>query len=620
MKRILKAFLFDFLFWMALFAFYRLVFIIYFSSYIKESGFFEIIASFWYALKLDLSTASYVLIIPFIILFVQSLWSPKWINWIRKIYTLLVVTFYSGICFTELGIYAEWRTKMSIKALMIAAHPMEVIESAGWGKFSLLILGIIVFVSVLFFIYNKFFFVAIEKQKRSFVFSIVFFLVTPILLFVGLRGGLQPIPITQSQSYYSKNDVLNLSAVNSLWNLMQSIFDNKVYMGHNPYKFLPKEDAEKIVHDLYSVPKDTTVHILTTDRPNIVFLLLESWSADLIESLGARPGITPNFKNLEKEGILFTNTISSGRRTDQAMSAIFGGFPAQPMVSITKQPDKCIKLPSLNRLLKKNGYNTSFIFGGQLIYGNIKSYIIDNGFEKIIELSDFSSEGIIKGELGVHDEFVLNRQIKELANEKQPFFSFLLTLTSHSPYDQPMEDVIKWGTHEDKYLNSCYYTDKCLGSYFEKVKNQKWYNNTLFILIGDHSHSSYKEWGYFTPDNHHVPFMLFGNVIKKEFRGTIITHLCSHFDIANTLLHQLNIKSDEFSWSRNILNPYTQDFAYFEADNGPGWVRPAGSYYVYDWITKEYKYNEIGITQNADKMKKEGRAFMQVLFQQYLDY
>jgi phosphoglycerol transferase MdoB-like AlkP superfamily enzyme len=357
--------------------------------------------------------------------------------------------------------------------------------------------------------------------------------------------------------------------------------------------------------------------VLTTDRPNIVLLILESWSADLIESLGGEPGITPEFHQLEKEGILFTGLWATGPRSEQAMSSIFGGFPAHPISSITVQPDKFSKLTTITHKLIAQGYHTSFYFGGQLIYGNIRGFILHNGFERITELENFGND-VKKGKLGVHDEFVLARQLNDLNKEKEPFFSALFTLSSHSPYDQPMEEVLHWGQNEKQYINSAYYTDHSLGEYFRNARKQPWFKNTLFILVADHSHNSYRNWPFTTPMYHKIPLLFLGDVIKDEFKGTTISKLANQPDIASTLLHQLNIGAEEFHWSRNLFNPYSPEFAYFSFEEGVGWIRPAG-HFVYDARVKHF--NELSLPDaSKDSIIREGKSYLQAVFEEYMSY
>ena len=319
----------------------------------------------------------------------------------------------------------------------------------------------------------------------------VFILLVPGFLIVGLRGGVQQIPINQSQSYYSDHNILNIASVNNAFNLYISIFENLKNFDNDPYTFMEPAKASELMTKIYRTKTDTTISILKLKQPNIVLLILESWSADLIQDLGGEPGITPNFRELEKNGILFDQLYASGSRSEQGMASIFSGFPAHPVSSITVQPDKVVSLPSLVKDLHGTGYATAFYFGGQLIYGNIKSYMIFNGFGKIMEGQDFP-KNLPQGKLGIHDGYTLNYMVNDIDAMKTPFFASLFTLSTHSPWDQPYERPLKWGDNENNYINAAYYTDHCLGEFFQNARKKAWFDSTLFIIVADHSHNSYR--------------------------------------------------------------------------------------------------------------------------------
>ena len=299
------------------------------------------------------------------------------------------------------------------------------------------------------------------------------------------------------------------------------------------------------------------------------------------------------------------------------MASIFSGFPAHPISAITVQPDKFVKLPSLNHILKSAGYTTSFYFGGQLIYGNIKSYIIYNDFDKITEIYDFPDD-IPQGKLGIHDEFVFDWQLQELNKERVPFFSTVFSISTHSPFDMPMEKKIFWGDNVNMYLNSAWYTDSYLGDFISKAKKQAWFDNTLFIVVADHSHYSYRNWSYFSPEYHKIPLLFFGNVIKDEYKGMKCDKLGSQTDIVGTLLPQLVIDTKEFHWSKNLLNPESPEFAYVAFEEGIGWIRPSGDFF-YDNRFDHFYYINIDSTFQ-DSIIKEGKAFLQSVFQEYMEY
>lgn len=608
----------QFIFWLLMFAAARTIFLLYNLNLlrIEKISFGSAVASYWHAIPLDIATAGYFMIFPLLLVVIQTLYSPRWLNRVNKIYTFLAIALYTLLVTSELGIYPEWKTKMPFKVFNYLSHPAEVYDSLATSIFFTLVVMWIVFAGLSFWFYKKYFYRDIVHTPRSILVSLFTVIILLPLMFIGIRGGVQPIPINQSKSYYSTHNILNLAAVNSGFNLMISAIENYKNLGHNPFEFYPEAQAEARVNQLFYTQRDTTTHFLTTRQPNIVLLILESWSADLIESLGGEPGITPEFHELEKEGILFTKLWATGPRSEQAMGSIFAGFPAHPISSVTVQPEKFSKVPTITSKLIDQGYHTSFYFGGQLIYGNIKGFLLYNGFEKVTEGADFKNK-VIRGKLGVHDEFVLSRQLADLNNEKQPFFSALFTLSSHAPYDQPMEQVLDWGENEQPYINSAYYTDRSLGNYFREAREQPWFKNTLFIIMADHSHNSYRNWSFTTPAYHKIPLLFYGDVIKDEFRGKQISRLSNQSDLAATLMNQMGLSANEFKWSRNLFNPYSPEFAYFSFEEGVGFVVPQG-HFVYD--ARIDHFNELSLPEpEKDAVIETGKSYLQVLFKDYMD-
>jgi len=608
----------QYIFWLVFFAVNRAVFLIYYSHLvsIENPGFREVMGAFWHALRLDISTASYILVLPFFLLIIKSVFKWKWVDIANKVYTSIMIMAYALITVTELGIYAEWKTKLHYKALHYLAHPDEVYNSASTGQFFGLIIIFIGIILLGIFTYNRFFYRKKIIVKPSIAGSLIFIILAPAFIFLGIRGGVQAIPITQSQSYYSNHNILNLAAVNSAYSFSFSLVENYRFMDESPYQFYDDDYALKVVESINYLEKDTTIRVLSTDRPNIVILLLESWSADLIHSLGGEEGITPEFEKLAEDGILFKQLYASGNRSEQAMSAIFGGFPSTPITAITHNLDKVIHLPSLPEKLKAKGYHNSFYFGGHLMYGGIKSYLSIAGFEEMKEIYDYP-ESIPRGKLGVHDEFVFSDQISALEGRQQPFLSVIFSLSTHSPYDQPMEKVLDWGGSENEYINSAYYTDKCLADYFKEASQKEWYDSTLFIIVADHSHNSYRHWPVTSPQYRHIPMLFYGNVIKEEYRGSSIDKLASQTDIPVTILKQLGMDASSFSWSRDLFNPYIPEFVFYEATNGVGWIRPYGHFVWH----KEAGFIEKEVSEDkSEVLIKEGKAYLQVLFREFIDY
>ena len=617
----------QYLFWMLFFFICRCIFLIYNIGELHGIPFKEIIATFGHSLSLDTSFACYFLAFSFLVFTLYAIIPLKVFQAIHSVYVILLLLLFSLITIAELEIYKEWGTKLSTKALKYLQNPSEVVHSTsvsflilGFSAVGLLVVGA-------YYLWKKIcpplatIHASIKPVLWKKIGGIVVFVATiPVLLIIGLRGGLQQIPIQQSDAYFSKYNILNLAAVNSGWNLAQSMWDNKRTMGKNPYIYYSQAEARKTVDELYKVQKDTTVSILKTTKPNVVLIILEGWSADLVKSLGGYDSVTPGLDKIISEGVLFEHTYASGSLSDQGMAAIFSAFPAQPNVSIIFQPGKYVHLPCINTQFHQAGYTTSFLFGGQLSYGNIKAYMYYNKFDKILEGSDFDNS-IPRGRLGVHDEFLYQRQLQELKNEKQPFFAAMFTMSSHNPYDMPMkkEDRLNFNSDEADYANSVHYADAKLYDFLQNAKKEKWFDNTLFVIISDHGHRSPKHWEHDRPEYRRTPFVLWGNVLKDEYKGYRYTKVCSQIDLASTLLHQLNLPATEYEWSKNLFNPYTPEFAYYETNNGFGWVRP-DEYFVYSNQTNQPDFEKVKSPEEKTRLEKEGKSFLQTMFQEYTDY
>lgn len=604
---------------MLFFVLNRIVFISYHLGELNGLDIAEIISSFYYAIYLDVSTACYLLVFPFFFVFFQSLFLSNFFLQVNRFYSFLMIVTVSVLVSSELGVYDEWGTKLNAKALMYLEHPSEIFRSATTG---VLVSGIlfIVLQSVLgIYFYNRFIWKPPSGHKKSKWSSVSFFILAPAFIFLGIRGGWQPIPIHQSDVYFSKSNFLNLATVNSSWNMMQSIFQNMRNLNKNPYSFYTAEESKKEFADIHRVQKDSTVFILTEPRPNVVVFILEGWTADVIESLGGEKEVAPEFEKLVSEGLLFTNCFSTGERSEQGIAAILSGFPALPSSSIIGQPSKYPRMSGLNPKLISAGYSTSFMFGGQLNYGNIKGFIFFSRFDKIVEGSDFPGN-IVQQRLGVPDEFLFERNLNEMNEEKEPFFSVMYTLSSHAPYDVPMEEVISKGGEHREYLNSVYYTDRSIGDYFRKAREQKWYKNTLFIIIADHSHPAPAKRDFYEPAYKKIPLLLYGDVLKDEYKGAKMEKIVSQIDIPATLLAQLSINHEEFRWSKNFFNPYAPEFAYYTFfTDGFGWIEK-NNFVVYRNDTKEIYLSSSEEDREKQILVKKGKAYIQSVYQEYLDF
>ncbi|WP_316751219.1 LTA synthase family protein [Pedobacter gandavensis] len=579
----------------------------------------ETMATFYHALLLDLSMTAYLAVIPLLgyIIWLLSGWKSVNIKWI-SIYNLVLLVLFSIISVVNFNIYREWGTKVNAKAIGFAfSSPGEAMASGASSPIALSLLVLLVLIVAGFFLQKRLIPKQLSFEKSALGWRITIAVLLLPLTFMFIRGGFKGSPITQSMAYFSKHQLLNHAAVNTEWNLLRSLLSEKM-TNHNPYVYLDPKKAEQLIQELYAVEKDSTTRILTTDRPNVVMVIIESFTADLTQTLGNETGITPHFDSLMNKGVLFSQAYASGSRTDKGIIASLAGFPTLGAGSIVKFPEKMQKLPAISQSLAKNGYHTSFYYGGESEFDNYKAFILSHDYQKLIDKNNFTGN-TPKSFWGQYDEAVFDKQLQDLNTEKQPFYSTLLTLTNHEPYTLPGKHKFGNTNNVAQFKSTAYYTDSVINAYLNNAKKQAWYPNTLFIFVADHGHVLPKEiHDISTPGRYHIPLLFFGEVIKPEFRGRKFSNIASQVDIATTLLAQLNIPAKDFNWSKNLLNPYTKSFAYFSWDNGMGFIDNEQCV-TFDNVGKMTLYN----SNDKDKEGTEKRldlakAYLQQVYQQFI--
>jgi phosphoglycerol transferase MdoB-like AlkP superfamily enzyme len=538
----------------------------------------------------------------------------KW----TSIYIKVLIVLFSLLSAINFNIYREWGNKVNVKAFeFLFSSPGEAFASSASSP--ILLTLIVLFVLTIIGFYLNF---LIGKRTISFFKTpvwvkiiVVFFLVALHFLFI--RGGLGVAPNSQSMAFFSKNQLLNHASLNTEWNLLSSVLAASKTK-HNPYLYFDEPQAERETSKLYQTEKDTTISILTTQKPNIVIFILESFTADLTKTLGNEEGITPNFDSLINKGVLFEKIYAAGNRTDKGLIATLTGFPTLGTGSIVKWPEKMQKLPAISQKLAQRNYQTSFFYGGESEFDNYKAFILSHGYQKLIDKNSFEKKDM-NSKWGAYDALVFNKQLEELNKAKQPFFSTILSLTNHEPFELPTKP--KFGNVDiiQKFKSTAYYTDSCINDYLTKAKKQQWYKNTLFIFIADHGHLYPKNKNeIFQPQRYHIPLLFYGDVIKEEFKGAKFNQIGSQQDLAATLMAQLNISSKEFLWSKNLLNPTIKHFAFFSWDNGLGFINDKHCV-TFDNIGKNILYNSNpkDVIQTNLNLNL-GKSYLQTAYQTFI--
>ncbi|MEJ7694750.1 sulfatase-like hydrolase/transferase [Daejeonella sp.] len=619
----LKTFLVFFrfyLFWMLFFALDRLVFLIFFSDKLRAVSFGEKAATFWYALRLDSAMVAYISAIPLIFyiifLFLKHSLLPRLAAKIYVIVLLVIFVFVGGFNF---NLYREWGNKINYRALDTAFNSTkEAIASSGSQPIFLSACVVLAMFLICLFLSNLIIDYKIADRQKPLLNKIVGSFIAIALLVLVARGGWQLTPVNQSMAYFSNETILNHAAVNTEWNLLQDIINNK-FATKNPYRYYTDEESEKIVSELFPKATVETVPVLTTQKPNVVLIIVESFTAALIENLGGEKGVAPNMTALSREGLLFTDIYAAGGRTDKGVVATLSAFPSQAIRTIMKQNDKQEKLPALAQDFRRNGYSTSFYYGGESEFFNMKSYILGHDYERLVDEHSFDKKDM-NSKWGTYDHMVFRKNAADLDTEKKPFFSTILTLTNHEPFEIPGTPKFKGEDVDNKYRSTFFYTDSCIGAYVKEAKTKDWYKNTLFIVIADHSHRLPGTISEYEAKRYHIPLLFFGDVIKPEYRGTAINKTGSQTDLAATLLSQLKMDPSRYQWSKDLLNPQTKEFAFFNWDNGFGFAAN-GQVVSFDNVGKRIILRKNDRDKSKDEeLTRYGKGMMQKVFQEYLNY
>ena len=557
-----------------------------------------------HGLSLDLSTALYFVILPFLVVFISIYWRKKviLINILRVYYILIAIAF--ALAFVaDTSLYEFWQFKLDASCLQYLETPTEAMASVSWVYIAI---RIVIFLLATLLMYKAYLLLVrrlrtVSPQPsdwKSAAFGLLAFLVSVPLLVIGIRGGLSESTTNIGQVYYSSQQFLNHSAVNPVFSFLASLEKNSSSVPE--YKFMEEAERARLMADIYpttSVDSDT---LLRTKTPHVIIILLESCGGIFTEDIGGRKEIMPNLNRYVHEGVYFSQFYANSYRTDRGTLCTLSGYPSFPKSSVMKMPSKTRFLPGIAKSLRDAGYQTSYIYGGDINFTNMRSYLMTTGFDQLHWQKDYTLEEQHSANWGVRDDITFATLYEQIAGFK-PDEHYLIgysTLSSHEPWDVPTHEL------KEEIPNAFNYLDQCIGTFIEKVRKTPQWDNLLVVLLPDHGFT-YFGVGEEHEMHDHVPMLWLGGALKEPRR---IDVLCNQTDLPATLLGQLGLPHDDYLFSRDVMSRnYTYPFAVHTYNNGIT-MKDSTGFAVYD-----LNANRIIVDKSTDSeaLIKRGMAILQ---------
>lgn len=592
-----------------------------------DNIFTELPAVIWHGLPLDLSMAGYLSVIPGF-LSIAVVWLKRdLVKPIMNIYFIIASLFITCSFLLNASLYPYWKYPLDSTPLFyFFTSPADAIASVSiWQVILSIVILIVLTIGVWFTLrmrgekrqqYSRYAYgyggLGSGKRNRFDDFdrhrgrtSIILLLLTG-LLFLPIRGGITVSTMNTGQAYYSQNAYLNHSAVNPLFSLLESITHQEDFASQ--YRFLKDKEADKIFATMTSTSDENTYPLLNEatfkkGTPDILIVIMESFASDIMPSMGSYKDVAVCLDSIAQQSILFTRFYANSFRTDRGMVSILSGYPAQPTTSIMRYPRKTSQLPSIARnLAKYKNYKTTYYYGGDADFCNMRSYLVSQGYQHIISDANFPIEDKLS-KWGVPDHILAARMMEDIKaqqNEKRPMLRILQTSSSHEPFEVPYHRL------KDKRLNAFAYTDSVMGAIVREYRKLPRWKNTLIVFVPDHVGGYKENLNDHDRSRYQIPLILAGGAISHPMKVGIIG---SQHDIAATLLGQLGVEHREFTFSKNMMSDATPKFAFFAVNDAFGIVSEENSL-IYDNRAKRIVYDKGEKGFNL----KRGQAYLQKLY------
>jgi phosphoglycerol transferase MdoB-like AlkP superfamily enzyme len=526
------------------------LFILYFDQF-KDLG-NSMYLTFIYGLRMDTIVAFMFLLIPLILTTFSPYSFKLFVSKILRYYFLIVISFIIYIENATFPFFAQYDVRPNYLFVEYLVYPKEVFSMI-FAQYKLELSVAILFISLFVYFYlknSKYIF--IDIFKLSYLKRVLLFIPLLIVLFMGIRSSLGHRGANVSDAMYSSNRIINEISKNSIHSILYAVYVNTKHGSKNIMKIygqIPLNEAIQRVQkrlnitsidDKLPFTRIEQSHFQTKNPKNLVIFLQESLGYQFTQE----KGITPNINLLKQQGINFSNLYSNGTRSVRGIAGSVAGNLSVPGKGVIKRNKSQKDFFTIAQLLKPYGYHTSFIYGGESRFDNMKSWFLGNGFDQIIDEPKFDNPSYV-GTWGVSDEDMVvkaNDTFKKLYSKQQKFASVMFSTSNHSPFDFPENKItLIDGVPQKSVQNAIKYADFAIGQFFELAKKEEYYKDTIFVVLADHNIRVYGK--DMVPVNmFHIP----GFILGVDVEILDYTKLTSQGDVLATAIDLIGIDDPKY--------------------------------------------------------------------------
>ena len=510
----------------------------------------------WEGLPLDLSIAA-LLTLPVWVVTAFSLRYPKMpLRAILSPYLVLALLFVVIVTAGDIVMYHHWKFKLD-------ACIFNYMSSPGSAGASAPMWYIVTCISSALILMSGAIIAAILMTPKRIMeegkgINRTNFLATGALL-VFTVWGITGKRCTEASVYEFEPIVLNHAAVNTPGHMLHSFW---IYLQapQKQFRSMKDEECDALMQDLYPEQMDDiTDTLLTTSRPNILTIQLESLGASFVETLGGAEGVTPKLCRWMRQGVNFTNAWANSFRTDRGTVSALSGYLSYPTYSLMMEDDCLGHFPSLASTLAALGYKTDYMYGGHSENMNKRKYLLASGFQQIWDISNMDVPVEERDAWGANDSISFLRMYNKLTTKKDSAWYFAYqSISSHEPWTVPYHKL------DNEVYNAFAYTDHCLGTFLDRLSRTPVWENLVVVIFADHGNMFQLDYQH--PMFFRMPLLMVGGAVKGPKTYDMFV---SQSDMVGTLLAQMQINRKDYPWSRNVLSKnYQYPFVYATYPSG----------------------------------------------------